>query len=160
MFEEILMRSTAWEKTRVGRLVLILLSIPSLAVSAAESPRPVFIRAACDGKVSSIVLSSLREEIRTSREYELASTLDDNGRMDEVHTIYMSCTERKAVAAVATNYGLARCLSGTNCHSIVDGSSIRSDLCDASAAEECGRALFKAFDDYISNPNAPRLKLK
>lgn len=81
-------------------------------------------------------------------------------RMDGVLTADMKCTERDDVAAVATAYGEAKCFSSKNCHLAVDGTSLRPDLCDSKAAAECGRALFKAFDDYVSNPLGPPLKLQ
>jgi hypothetical protein len=71
----------------------------------------------------------------------------------------MKCTERTNIAAVATVFGAAKCFSVKNCHLTIDGSSLRSDLCDSSASAECGRVLFKAFDDYTSNPVSPPLKL-
>jgi hypothetical protein len=130
-------------------LVLILLfTLASQAANAAESPRPVFVHAVCDGKISSAVLSSFREDIRTSQKYRLVPTVDDNGSMDVVLTVYMHCTERNGAAAVATTYGKGKCVSATRCHGTVDGSSVRSALCDSNAAAECGRVLFNAFDDY------------
>ncbi len=159
MSEEIFVRSTVWHKNRIESLALILLfTLAPLAANAAESPIPLFIRAACDGKLSSVVLFSLKEEIRTSTKYQLTPGLDDNGRMDKVLTIYMSCAERSDVVAVATNYGMAHCFSGTDCRGAVDAISIKSALCAADAAAECGRALFKAFDDYVRTPRPP-LKL-
>lgn len=152
MSEEIFVRNRVWRKTRIAGLVLILLfTLASLPASAAENLRSLFIHAACDGKISSAVLSSLKEEIRTSTKYQLVPGLDDNGRMDTVLTIYMNCAERSDVAAVATSHGWAHCDSVTDCRGTVDGSSIRSTLCDAIAAAECGRTLFKAFDAYVSS---------
>ncbi len=101
----------------------------------------------------------MREGLRTSQKYQLASKLDNGGRMDVVLTIYMSCTERNDVAAVATSYGLAKCYGEKNCHLSVDGHSIKSTLCEAKAATECGRSLFKAFDDYMNSPNAATFQL-
>jgi hypothetical protein len=80
--------------------------------------------------------------------------------MDVVLTIDVKCAEREDVAAVATVYGKAKCFSPTNCHLAIDGSSMRSDLCDSKAAAECGRTLFRAFDDYVTNPLGPPLKLQ
>lgn len=141
---------------RIERSVLILLfTLTPLAAKAVEGPRPVFIRASCDGKIASVVLSALKDEIRTSVKYRLVRGLDDDGRMDSVLTIYMNCTERSEVTAVATNYGSAHCYSSTDCRGVVDGSSIRSALCDSGTAAECGRSLFKAFDDYTSAAKPP-----
>jgi hypothetical protein len=144
----------------VPRLFLILMvTFASLAANAADGPKPVFVKATCLGKVSSSVLSFFREEMRRSQKYQLVPNLSDNGLMDLVLTIDMNCTESNDVAAVATVYGNAKCFSSTNCHVTIVGSSIRSVLCESKAVTECGRILFKAFDDYMSNPIAPRLKL-
>jgi hypothetical protein len=148
-------------KTYAERLILVLLfAIGSSFANAAENSRSVFISAACDGRISSAVLSSLRDGIRTSYKYRLVRTLDDEGRMGVVLTIDMNCTESKEIAAVAIAYGLARCVSSTDCRQSVDGNSIRSALCDSIAAEACGRALFKVFDNYMNSPIAPRMKLQ
>lgn len=82
------------------------------------------------------------------------------GWVGVVLTIDMNCTESKEIAAVAIAYGLARCVSSTDCRQSVDGNSIRSALCDSIAAEACGRALFKVFDNYMNSPIAPRMKLQ
>lgn len=139
-------------------LVLLFMSAPLLARSAGI-PKSVFIHAECDGTISSAVLSSLREGIRTSPKYQLVRTLEDDRHMGIVLSIYMNCAERNDVSAVAIAYGAAQCYSEKNCHLSIDGHSIRSTLCDHSAAAECGRELFKAFDDYVNGPNKALLKL-
>jgi hypothetical protein len=143
------------------RLLILgsLLTLAPVAVRAADAPKFVFVKASCLDKISSDVLSSLEEGIRNSQKYRWARNLGDGDQMGIVFTINVSCSERKNVVAVATVFGAAKCFSATNCHHAIDGSSIRSDLCDANAAEECGRTLFKAFDDYVSNPIKPQLKL-
>lgn len=75
--------------------------------------------------------------------------------MGVVLTINVSCTERKNTAAITTVLGADKCFNAMNCHHAIDGSSIRADLCDANTATECGQAIFKAFDDYRSNPIKP-----
>jgi len=103
------------------------------------------------------VLSELRVQIGSSQKYRVAERVEDEGRMDTVLALYMSCTERKDIIAIATVYGKAKCLSSNNCHLSIDASSISSDLCDPKAAAECGRTLFKALDDYEVKPNKPPL---
>lgn len=140
-------------------LVLFFIFAP-LAKASGENQRPVFIKTVCDGKISSAVLSSLRNEISTSQKYRTARNLADGGPTDVVLTINMKCTERNDIAGIALVFGQARCFSTTNCHLAIDGSSIMSNLCDSKSAAECGRALFKSFDDYASDPLGPsRLKL-
>ena len=97
---------------------------------------------------------------RQSQKYRLARNLADGDQMGVVLTINMNCTERTTIAAVASAYGLAKCFGEKNCHLSIDGNSVRSDLCDSNAAADCGRALFKAFDDYASTPIRLPLKLQ
>jgi len=85
-------------------------------------------------------------------------SLDDNGRMDEVLTIYVNCAERNGVAAFAVVYRRAKCFGPNKCHGVVDGASLRSPLCD-NAAAECGQTLFKEFDTYVIRSNPTELKL-
>jgi len=44
-------------------------------------------QARCDKKLSSIVISALKEAITASGKYRLVSSLDDEGKLDLVHTI-------------------------------------------------------------------------
>lgn len=152
--------STSQRMTRIARLCALTVTVlAALAANGMENPKSVFVHAACDGKVSSDVVSSLREGIRGSQKYQPVRSLDDEGRSGIVLTIYMDCAERNGMVAIATSYGLAKCYGEKNCHLSVDGHSIRSTLCDSSAASECGRILFKAFDEYINRPNPSTFKL-
>jgi len=142
------------------RLVAIsLLTLVPLAGWAADTPKSVFVKASCQNKISSEVVSSLREEIRKSERYRLAQNLADDGQTGVVFTINVSCTEGKSVVAIASVFGAAKCFSVANCHHTVDGSSIRADLCDAKISADCGRTIFKVFDGYVNNPIRPPLKL-
>jgi hypothetical protein len=138
-------------------LALLLLFMPQIA-SAADGVEGVFIKTTCDGKISSAILSSLRREISASPKYRLALTLDDGGQMDIVLAIHIACSERENLAGVASIFGQAKCDGPKTCHLVVDGLSLRSDVCDSSAAAECGRSLFKAFEDYMNSPLAPKPK--
>jgi hypothetical protein len=141
-------------------ILFLLLLLTSLTAVAADLRKPVFIKTTCDAKVSSAVLTSLRNEMSTSQKYRLAHNLADGDQMGVVLTVNMSCTERNDIAAIATVFGRAKCFGVTNCHLSIDGSTIKSDLCEVSSAAECGRTLFKAFDDYMSNPLGPPLRLQ
>src|ERR1700720_4606105 len=102
MSEEKLVQSGVWEGVRIGLLLLILLfTLASQTAHASEGPRSVFVKAICNGKLSAAVLASFREGIRTSQKYQLIPTLDDNGRMDVVLEVEMSCTERNNAVAIA-----------------------------------------------------------
>lgn len=152
--------STNEEMTRNRRLCALTVAIlASIAANAMENPKSVFVHAACDGKVSSNVVSSLKEGIRSSQKYQPVRTLEDGGPMGIVLTIYIDCAELNDVVAIATSYGLAKCYGEKNCHLSVDGHSIKSTLCASSAASECGRTLFKAFDEYMNRPNPSTFKL-
>jgi hypothetical protein len=154
-------RETNLSMLALLRFALILLFLLTcVAAIAADIPEPVFVKTACDGKISSVVLSSLRNEISTSQKYRLAHNLTDGDRMGVVLTININCAERPTIAAVASAYGLAKCFGERNCHLSIDGASLRSDLCDSDSATECGRALFKAFDEYVTSPIKPPLRLQ
>lgn len=145
-------------------LALILLLSTSLMCCAVDTPKRVFIKASCDGRISSTILTSLREEIRGSKGYQLTTSLNDDGGLGAVLTIYVTCTELKGqgnsgIAAIAAIYGQARCISDS-CHVNSYESTLRSALCGSNTAEECGRDLFRDFDDYWSGLYAPPLKLK
>jgi|ERR1022692_385298 hypothetical protein len=130
-------------------ILVVLLTTASLSAYAADSAQPVFVRARCDKKLSSIIIASLKEAITASGKYRLVSSLDDEGKLDLVHTIYMTCAENNDVSSVATQYGIAKCHSSKECGSIIDGDSLNVSLCNANLSADCGRALFKAFDYYI-----------
>jgi hypothetical protein len=153
-------RLSVWQSKLRGHCLVILLAtlMPPVAY-AADGAKAVFIKTNCAGKISSVLLSSVRNEIGASIKYRLTDTLDDDGQMDTVFTIYMMCSERESVTGIASVLGQAKCFSKTDCRLVADGSSLRSDLCDSKAAAECGRSLFKAFEDYTNNPRAPKLKV-
>lgn len=140
-------------------LPILLFTLVAVAASAAESPQSVYIHADCDGKVSSAVLSSFTEAIRASQKYHQVPSLDDEGHRGIVMTIYIACAERNDVIGVASSYGWAKCYGEKECHLSLDGSSIRSVLCDAKAASECGRTLFKVLEDFIKNAEPSTFKL-
>ncbi|MCU1302514.1 MAG: hypothetical protein JWQ87_2798 [Candidatus Sulfotelmatobacter sp.] len=137
-------------------LILALsLGVATLSNAADVPKSPVFIKgAACDGKLSSAAIVSLKEEIGNSQKYHVVPNLSDEGRMGVVITIGMACSERTEVAAIATTYGKGKCFPGAYCHQAVDGSSLKVALCDSNAIADCGRTLFKTFDDYASHMNA------
>ena len=140
-------------------LVVVVISVSFLA-RAETGQKPVFIMAKCDGKFSSVVLAGLEDAVRASQKYQLVPTLDDNGRFEIVQTIHLTCVENNDVTAVATQFGIAKCLSKSVCHSVIDGISLNVALCNANLSADCGRALFKVFDAYIRRPNPTPLKIE
>ena len=145
------------------RLILYFVFILATTAANADTPKSsVFVKSACDGKISTAIIASLKTEIEASQKYHSVPNLSDEGRMGEVVTIQIACSERADVAAIATTFGKGKCFPGAYCHGVVDGSSLKSALCDLNASVECGRTLFKAFDDYVSHmnsPGAPQLQL-
>ena len=134
--------------------------VSTLTLHALDRPKNVFIVASCDGNIGSSIVSSLREEIRRSQGYQLATRLDDDAGRGVVLTIYMSCTESRGagMAAVAKIYGQGRCNFG--CHVNSFEGTLGSLLCSTDVATECGRRIFRDFDDYWSGPDSPPLDLK
>jgi hypothetical protein len=145
----------------VRRLTLVVIFISISFLSRAETvQKPLFIMAKCDGKLSSIVLSGLKDAVSASRKYQLVPSLDDNACFDIVQTIHLTCVENNDVTAVATQFGIAKCHSKTVCHSVIDGISLNAALCNANLSAECGRAIFKVFDAYIKRPNPTPLNVE
>jgi hypothetical protein len=141
--------------------VMLLLLFTPYKSRAAETLSPVFIKTACNGKISSMLLSSLRDVIGNSQKYRVTTTLTDDNQMDVVLTINIDCTERGNAVALASVFGQAKCFqSSSNCHFRIDVWSLRSDLCDANSATECARKLFRRFSDYVSNPIAVKKDLE
>jgi len=122
----------------VRRFIPIVMVILTSFIAHAESgPKPVFIMAKCDGKLSSVVLSGLKDAVSASQKYRLVSSLDDNSYFDTVQTIHLTCVENSDVTAVAMHFGIAKCHSKTVCHSVVDGISLNAALCNASLSIGC-----------------------
>jgi len=140
-------------------LITVVVVFMSFFAHAETAPRPLFVRAKCDGKLSSVVLSALKEAVTASRKYQLVPTLDDNGHLETVQTIYLTCAENNEVTAVATQFGIAKCRSTTVCHSVIDGISLNVALCNANLSADCGRALFKYFEAYMNRPNPTPLNV-
>jgi hypothetical protein len=140
-------------------ILVVFLATSSLASQANDAAQGLFLKTRCEGKLSSVVLSSLKDAIGASQKFRLVSSLDDDGRFDTVQTIYLTCAENNEVTAVATSYGIAKCRTKTQCASVQDGISLNVALCNANLSADCGRALFKAFEFYLNIPNRPPLIL-
>ena len=72
-----------------------------------------------------------------------------------VLTIYVNCTQqgegRTGVAAIAAIYGQAEnCRLLGSCHVASNEFTLRSMVCGGNVAPECGRTLFRDFDNYWS----------
>jgi len=141
------------------KLILALFIATAVASQASDAAQGLFLKSRCEGKLSSLVLSSLKDAVTASQKFRLLSRLDDDGRFDTVQTIYMMCTENNDVTAVATSYGIAKCRTKTQCASVQDGASLNVALCNADRSADCGRALWKAFEFYLNIPNRPPLML-
>jgi hypothetical protein len=139
---------------------LSLVMLASLAVHAQDSkpPIPTFVKAKCDGKLPSVLLSSFRNALTASKAYRLAATLHDDSPGGKVLFIQMSCVERNNTVAVASAYGIAKCVNANECHMALDGSSMTALLCDPNGETQCGVELFKELVSYASTAK-PILKV-
>jgi hypothetical protein len=90
-----------------GVIFGLMVTGPFAPAQAPGREKPVFIHANCDGETAATVLGSLKEQMIASRKYVVIPRLDDSGGGDEVLEIYMHCTQRGDVVAVATSYGKA-----------------------------------------------------
>ena len=126
------------------RLVRILwVTLTWLAAYAADSPKPVLVKATCDRETSTPLFSSLQEAIQASNRYEMVPNLSDNGKMDVVLTINMVCAERDNLIGVASVYGMAQCVGPQNCHHSIDGSRLNMLMCDPNGQAQCGKEQFR-----------------
>lgn len=132
-------------------VIIFLCLLPLLARGTEKSRQAIYIHADCNGKISSMIVSSFTKAIRTSQKYHQVSSLDDEGHRGIVMTVYMACAEQAGTIGVASSYGWAKCYSEKECHLSVDGSSIQSVLCNGRNPSECGRELFKMLEDFIHN---------
>ena len=116
--------------------------------------RPVFIAfpkpATCDGKLASVLLSSFKEAISTSQRHELIRDLSDNGKMDTVLIVQMSCEERSNSVSVTSTYGEAKCFGPKNCHAALDPRTGNVLSCDPNGEPICGKELFKEFEYVLA----------
>ncbi len=147
------------------RVILMLIVLAPLAAHAQDTkPQdskpviPTFVKARCDGKLSSTLLSSFKDALIASKAYRLASTLHDAGPSGKLLFIQMSCVERNNTVAVASAYGIAKCVSADECHMALDGSSMSALLCDPNGETQCGGELFKAMVLYATTAK-PILKV-
>ena len=119
---------------------------------------PIFIKAKCDDKLSAALLSSFKDALTTSHRYRLTEGLNDEGKNDKVVFVQMACMERNNTGAVASAYGLAKCVGPTECHMALDGSSMNPMICDSSSESQCGTELFKTLDLWATTAK-PILKV-
>jgi hypothetical protein len=136
------------------RLVLILWVTPtSLAAYAAHIPKPVFVKATCDAKPSTVLLSFLEEALQTSNRYELVANLGDNGKMDVVLTVNMVCAERDSLIGVASVYGMVKCFGPENAITSIDGSSEHAHV-RSQRGSAMGERTFQEFEFVLSKSNS------
>lgn len=130
------------------RILLLTVSVAfaSLVAHASDQLKPVFVRTNCSLKSGSVVLSAFEEALQNSKKYELVSDLSDNGKMDVVISVQMICEEDKGNVAVASIYGLVKCIGPKNCHAFVDGSTLTALLSEPGVEKQSGVNLFKQFD--------------
>lgn len=149
------------------RLILLSLLSTSLTCQAVGTPKRVFIHAvSCTDTIPLAVISSLRDEIRGSNGYQLVTSLSDDGGTGVVLTIYINCAQvgegRAGIAAIAFILGQAEncSLLGSSCEVASNEFTLQSMVCGGSVGTDCGRALFRSFDNYWSGPNSPPLDQK
>jgi hypothetical protein len=147
-----------WGSRVKGLILVAMVMMGSLDAHSEGRLKPLFIKARCDGKLASKVLSALKEAARASDEFDLIPNLDDRGRLDTVETIYLTCAENNDVTAVATQFGIAKCSSTELCKSVIDGLSLNVALCNANRSSDCGHAIFEAFEAHVKRPHHDQLE--
>lgn len=99
-----------------------------------------------------------KDALTTSHRYRLIQELHDEGKNDKVVFVQIACMERNNTVAVASAYGLAKCVGPNECHMALDGSSMNPLLCDLSSDSQCGMELFKTLDLWATTAK-PILKV-
>jgi hypothetical protein len=140
--------------------MILLLSLSWVLAYAEDQPKPVFIKATCDGKLASTLFSSFKEAIKSSKKYEVVPDLSDKGKMDVVLNIVMTCGERNNAVSIASVYGLSKCFGSKNCHAALNGSTLNVLMCDPNGETVCGRELFKELEYVLSTVGMPSIKLE
>jgi hypothetical protein len=152
---------------------IVLAMLASLTISAqdqsqghaqdktqAKQLKPVFLQAACDGKLSSVLLSSFKDAISSSQRYELVANLSDNGKMDAVLIIQTSCGESHNAVSVGSIYGMGKCFGPKNCHVSLAGQTLNVLMCDPNSEAICGREPFKEFEYLLATNSFMGVKLE
>jgi hypothetical protein len=137
-------------------IMLILLLFGARGYGVDTAPKHVFLKnMGCDGQLSADIIASLRQEVRASAGYQLATSLDDSGGYEVVVTVYVVCIEtllagsREHVASLATIFGTATCTLGS-CHVTSNEGSLGAMLCSGKQSQGCGRDLYTTLDQYMS----------
>lgn len=151
-------------------LLILLLTLPSLAVCAQDQPqghpqaqrlRPIsLLGSSCEGKLASVLFSSFKEAISTSQRYEVVADLSDSGKMDAVLIIQMACGEHNNFVSVGSVYGMAKCFGPKNCHVSLDGHTLNVLMCDPNGEAICGKELFKEFEYVLATRGMVGVKLE
>lgn len=137
-------------------VTVIVVGLWTVAHGVDSPPKRVFLRArSCDEQLSSDIIASLRQEIRASAGYQLATSLSDSGGYEVVITVYATCVEavlptnREHVASIAVIFGTGACTMGS-CTVQSNESTLDAVLCSGRQAQVCGRNLYTSLDGYMS----------
>ena len=146
---------------RTSRCILIATALfASMFCQAQSSQKHLFVVAKCDGTLSSIIVSALKDAATASQKYHVISTLMSTvGHRDVVQTITLMCGESKDVTAIAMLFGIVKCKSTKLCLSTDDSFTLNVALCNANLSVDCGRTIFEGFDKYINRPDRTPLKV-
>jgi len=127
----------------------------SLTANAVEGrPKRVFLKADCTGPLGQAVMASLKQEIRASSGYQLATSLNDDGGYGVVLTIYVECSESalpssEAIVSIASIFGRGTC-NGDTCSVHSDEDSLQASLCSGTSGVGCGKDLYTTLNEYMS----------
>jgi hypothetical protein len=137
-------------------VTMLVFTLWTAACAVEANPKHVFIKdSGCDGQLSSSIMAALRQEIRASAGYQLATSLEDSGGLEVVVTIYAVCLEStlpsnsEHMASVASIFGTGTCTFGS-CHVTSNESSLEVHLCSGHQASNCGKDFHTSLDQYMS----------
>ena len=96
------------------------------------------------------MLSSFKEALSASQRHELIRDLSDNGKMDTVLIVQMSCEERNNSVSVTSTYGEAKCFGPKNCHAALARAPGMFFRATRNGEPICGKELFKEFEYVLA----------
>lgn len=139
----------------VATLMLVLVSS---AGAVLPKPKHVFITSQCPESLGQEILASLRDAVRASPGYQLATSLKDDGGLGVVVTIFMSCSEVDSpgvgkLVSVASILGTGKCFLD-HCNVTSNELTLDAMLCGNRSGERCGQDLYRLMDEYMTGVGA------
>jgi hypothetical protein len=140
---------------RKGLAVFVALLFTVAAHAVEAKPKHVFVKADCSGPLGSQIVTSLRDSIRASPGYQLATSLEDDGGLNAIITVFIECSEStlptgERIVSIASIFGTGGCALGS-CSITSNESTLQASLCSGKGGEGCGKDIYTVLDEYMTS---------